>query len=594
MDVFQTKGVTPPATPLRFLWYMAKLDIWRVSAVTGCFYVAMIFEGLLPYVTKLFIDALSVASTVGFWSSIQWPLTVIGFQIGIPLILWRLGEWINIGSLTFLEREAVLSLLPHTLRHSHRYFSDALSGEIGQKITAVRDGVFELYEDIRWRMSERIAYIVIPTVLIVITSPLVGSILIGWFAVYIWVFVWRMRTHMGLLEAFYAAMSRSSGRIVDAFSGATTVKQFAAEAHETEDIGKQLTIQLRADILSWRHGFFTRLFQHVMLSGLILGLIIVSAYQYSQGVLTIGSIALLLQSIAMIWGNIWSVSGSIMGVFKNYAKTHDALKTLLVPNELIDNSNAQPLVLATPRVEFSHVGFAYIAERPVIQDFSLTINPGESVAFVGASGAGKTTLFALLLRYYDVTSGSIHLGGVDIRTITQESLRQHIAVIPQEGSLFHRSVRDNIAYGKPDATQEEIETAAKRAHAHDFIMQLSEGYNSIVGERGIKLSGGQRQRIAIARAILKNAPILLLDEATSALDSVSERHIQSALLDAMQGKTVIAVAHRLSTIMHMNRIVVLNHGKLEEMGTHEELLAKNGHYRKLWDIQVGGFLGDTE
>jgi ATP-binding cassette subfamily B protein len=251
-----------------------------------------------------------------------------------------------------------------------------------------------------------------------------------------------------------------------------------------------------------------------------------------------------------------------------------------------------PVQLGTVRgeVSFDDVGFRYQGNQSVISDFSLTIRSGEKVALVGSSGAGKSTITKLLLRLFDVTSGSVKIDGIDVRDMAQDDLRAHIAFVPQDPVLFHRTLMDNIRYGRRDATDEEVIEAARKAHCHEFIERLSKGYETYVGERGVKLSGGERQRIAVARAILKNAPILVLDEATSSLDSESEALIQDALNVLMEGKTVIAIAHRLSTIMHMDRILVIEGGRIADQGTHQELLSREGLYQKLWNIQAGGFL----
>jgi ATP-binding cassette subfamily B protein len=265
-----------------------------------------------------------------------------------------------------------------------------------------------------------------------------------------------------------------------------------------------------------------------------------------------------------------------------------------MPLDLTDATDAKDIHIIKGEIQFDHVSFTYKNTKTLFKDKSVTISPGQKVGLVGYSGGGKTTFVNLILRLYDVDNGCIQIDGQDIATVTQDSLRAHIGMIPQDSSLFHRSLMENIRYGRTDATDDEVIEAAKRAHAHEFIEQLPEGYASLVGERGIKLSGGQRQRIAIARAMLKNAPILILDEATSALDSVTEHVIQVAITDLMQGKTSLVIAHRLSTLLHMDRILVFDKGKIVEDGTHSELLAKAGLYKTLWDAQVGGFLGDGE
>jgi ABC-type multidrug transport system fused ATPase/permease subunit len=260
------------------------------------------------------------------------------------------------------------------------------------------------------------------------------------------------------------------------------------------------------------------------------------------------------------------------------------------PHEVQDARRAKPLAVSRGAIGFSDVKFSYNQTRTVLKDFNLNIEAGEHVALVGPSGSGKSTVVKLLFRFYDLDKGKILIDGQKISGVTQESLRDQVSLVPQDPSLFHRSLKENIRYGKLDATDEEVVEAAKKAHSHDFISSLSQGYDTLVGERGIKLSGGERQRVAIARAILKDAPILVLDEATSSLDSESEMLIQDALKTLMKGKTSIVIAHRLSTIMQMDRIIVMQDGRIIDQGTHQELLKRQGMYKKLWEIQAGGFI----
>jgi ABC-type multidrug transport system fused ATPase/permease subunit len=317
-----------------------------------------------------------------------------------------------------------------------------------------------------------------------------------------------------------------------------------------------------------------------------------SVQLWRQGILTVGDLVLIQTYLAVVFSKLWDIGRSFRNIFEGFADAREMVEILETPHEIQDRRGATELVVKRGAIAFEKVHFHFQKTRPVFTDFSLALRSREKVAVVGPSGAGKSTLMRLLFRFYDVTGGRITIDGQDIARVTLESLRRNVALVPQEPVLFHRSLMDNIRYGRRDATEKEVITAAKKAHCHEFISQLPQGYETFVGERGVKLSGGERQRVAIARAIVKNAPILVLDEATSSLDSESELLIQDALRELMRSKTAIAIAHRLSTIMQMDRIVVIEEGKMVASGTHTELLKSDGTYRKLWDIQAGGFLAE--
>jgi ATP-binding cassette subfamily B protein len=315
---------------------------------------------------------------------------------------------------------------------------------------------------------------------------------------------------------------------------------------------------------------------------------------YSKNLVTAGDFALIMglsmETAYMIWFTMSEVEEFNTAV----GKCKQSMTSLMVPLEIEDKPGAAVLQCKYGQIAFEDVKFHYKGTNALFQNMSIEIKGGQKVGLVGYSGGGKTTFVNLLLRLYDITDGAILIDGQNISDVTQDSLRASIAMIPQDPSLFHRSIMDNIRYGRIEASDEEVIEAAKKAHAHEFIAKLSLGYDSLVGERGVKLSGGQRQRIAIARAILKNAPILILDEATSQLDSVTENLIQDSLWELMENKTTLVIAHRLSTLLHMDRILVFDKGRIAQDGTHDELLAAGGLYKQLWDAQVGGFLGDEK
>ena len=393
-----------------------------------------------------------------------------------------------------------------------------------------------------------------------------------------------------------AAQTRQTGQLTDSITNILSVKSYAQENFERARYTKYQGETLAAGEASMcatiqRDVLFDSIF--LLIDVLMIGFIVIGAPVFS---LPVATVILIFQYSQTILVNLWDVSS----IFKNFTRVfgdaHEMTVILDTVDTVIDEKSAKKLIVGNGSIHFDHINFKHAdAKEDIFNDFDLKIKPGERVGLAGLSGSGKTTLTKLLLRFADVDAGAITIDDQNIRKVTQHSLRKNIAYVPQEASLFHRTIAENIAYAKPDATMEEIKHAAKLANAAEFIKKLPNGYETMVGERGIKLSGGQRQRIAIARAILKDAPILVLDEATSALDSESEALIQEALLRLMHGRTSIVVAHRLSTISSLDRIVVLDNGKIIEQGSHNELLKlKDGQYKKLWNRQSGAFIEESK
>ncbi len=387
--------------------------------------------------------------------------------------------------------------------------------------------------------------------------------------------------------------SNLSGQLVDVISNNSNVRIFAHKNFELTRTDTFLSSLLNA--FKKKEGFLVVLYsvQGAMIAIMMGFSTYFLVHFYSLGLVSIGDFALIL-GLSMELGHIiWYTMSRVDDFNQAYGKCKQSLMALMLPLEIEDKINAVSLKCHHGKITFDRVKFHYKDTEPLFQNKSIRIEAGQKVGLVGYSGSGKSTFVNLILRLYDITDGAILIDNQDIRDCTQDSLRENIAMIPQDPALFHRSLFDNIRYGKIEASDEAVISAAKKAHAHEFIIQLPKGYHSLVGERGIKLSGGQRQRIAIARAILKNAPILILDEATSQLDSITENLIQESLWELMQNKTTLVIAHRLSTLLHMDRVLVFDKGKIIEDGTHHTLLANNGLYKKLWNAQVGGFLGDS-
>ncbi|MEX0283816.1 MAG: ABC transporter ATP-binding protein [Paracoccaceae bacterium] len=483
----------------------------------------------------------------------------------------------------------------HVLRQSVGWFENDFAGRIANRIMqtppAAGEVVFQVFDAI----SFSLAYLIGAAILLATSDPRLLLPLVIWFGLYAILVNWTVRRVGPASQAASDARSTVTGRVVDSYTNIHSVKMFAHHDRELE-YSKDAIEKTRTTFIREMRLYTIMDIALVTLNGaLIVGVVGWAVYLWMQGTASVGVVAaataLTLRLNAMTGWIMWALTT----FFRQLGVVAEGMETIAQPIDLVDGPDSKPLALDRGQIELQDLSHHYGRDAGGLDRISLTVNPGEKIGLVGRSGAGKSTLVKLLLRFYDPESGRILIDGQDIGRVTQDSLRTHIGMVQQDSSLLHRSVRENIAYGRPDATEAEIIEAARQAEAHDFILDLTDptgraGYDAHVGERGVKLSGGQRQRIMLARVMLKDAPILLLDEATSALDSEVEASIQSTLYGMMQGKTVIAIAHRLSTIAQMDRILVMDQGRIVEAGSHEELLAKNGLYAGFWARQSGGFL----
>lgn len=423
--------------------------------------------------------------------------------------------------------------------------------------------------------------------------PIVAIAMSLWTIFFVWLNIKLTRRRLVLSRRAAEADSVLTAHLADAIGNVATIKAFGHEVDEAQIHNQKSNDRANKKYASWIASTRNDLVFGLMMGILQVSVLVLSIYAVMHGAVAIGTLLLVQVYITQLIGQLWSLSGISRSVEQAISDAAEMTEKFGEDIEVKDPKNAQPLHIKNGKIIFDNVSFTHDGgDDALFHHFNFQINPGEKIGLVGHSGSGKTTLTRLLLRFSDVDDGSITIDGQNIASVTQAELRQTIAYVPQEPLLFHRSLRENIAYGRPDASEEEIKDAAQKAFALEFIQALPHGFDTLVGERGVKLSGGQRQRIAIARAILKDAPILVLDEATSALDSESEKLIQAALWELMKGRTSIVIAHRLSTIQKMDRIVVLENGKITEEGTHGLLLKKPGTYARLWAHQSGGFLDE--
>ncbi|SHH60466.1 ABC transporter ATP-binding protein [Marivita hallyeonensis] len=488
----------------------------------------------------------------------------------------------------------------HVLNQSVGWFENDFAGRIANRIMqtppAAGEAVFQVFDAI----SFSIAYVIGALILLGQADPRLAIPLVGWLFLYGMLVAWTVKRVGPASQAASDARSEVTGRVVDSYTNIHSVKMFAHNTQEL-DYAKEAIEKTRTTFQYEMRLFTIMDVVLVTLNGLLIVAVVGWAfYLWMQGQASVGVVAaataLTLRLNAMTGWIMWALTS----FFRQLGVVSEGMETIAQPITLVDKPGAKPLQLQAGKIEIQSLTHHYGRDGGGLDKISLTIAPGEKVGLVGRSGAGKSTLVKLLLRFYDAESGRILIDGQDITDVTQDSLRLAIGMVQQDSSLLHRSVRENILYGRPDATEAEVIAATKQAQAHEFILDLQDpqgrrGYEAQVGERGVKLSGGQRQRVTLARVILKNAPILLLDEATSALDSEVEAAIQDTLYGMMEGKTVIAIAHRLSTIAHMDRILVMDQGKIVEDGTHDALLAQGGLYAGFWARQSGGFIAtETE
>lgn len=584
-----------PKSALAFIFYFARKQWLKFSIIIFSFIVWAISDAIFPYFLKRIVNTLQY-----YQGDRNGIYAAIGGTLLLLVIFWFAAEFfMRVQGITQIYtfpryraniREAVFN---YATSHSHEYFSSNFAGNLAKKLADLSTSCQSILEILCFNGVTAFTGTVIVLVMMWQTNPIFAAILALWICFHFCI-IFIFFQHGNKLSAIHSeAVSALSGKIVDVFSNMLNARLFARSRFEAEYLKKFQNDEIqKAKSATWvveKMRICLGFNGLAMMFGMIFGLL----YGWVHHWVTLGDFTQILMQSFWLLGWMWYISLQMTQFSRELGTVNNALSLINQAHDIVDQKNAPELVIRHGTIAFKDVCFAYNKNRDVFKHLSVEIPAGQKVGLVGFSGSGKTTFVNLILRFYDIQSGNIFIDNQDIAQVTQDSLRAQIAMIPQDPALFHRTLMENIRYGRLDATDEEVIAVSKLAHLHEFIEKLDGGYEALVGERGIKLSGGQRQRIAIARAMLKNAPIFLLDEATSALDSMTEKLIQESLKKLMENRTTIVIAHRLSTLADMDRILVFHQGKIIEEGTKNSLLEHNGHFAKLWAMQTDGFLPEN-
>lgn len=569
-----------------------RLGFWLIIAIAV---IWAINDAFFPYFLKLIVNAVQ-----NYQGAPEHIYSAVGGVLALLITFWVVTELalrvqgiVQIYTFPVFRANIRRTVFDYVKSHSHDYFANHFAGNIAKKLADLPSSCQNIMEIVCFNFVTAIAGSIIVLVMMWVIKPFFAVVLFLWLCLHLGLTFLFLRHGNYLWEEHSDSVSVLSGKIVDVFSNVSSMRIFARGQYEAnylqdyqhEEINKAKKAMWLIEINRFVLG----------LSGLFLifSMIFLLLYYWAHHYITIGDFTQIGMQMFWLLGWIWFVSFQLSIFARELGTVNSALNLVTKGHDILDAPQASKLKVSKGKIQFDKVTFGYQKKNPLFHDLNITIEAGQRVGLVGFSGSGKSTFVNLIMRFYDITSGRILIDDQDIARVTQDSLREQIAMIPQDPTLFHRSLMENIRYGRLTASDEEVMAAANLAHCQEFIDKLDFGFNAMVGERGIKLSGGQRQRIAIARAILKNAPILILDEATAALDTVTEKLIQESLHTVMQNRTTMVIAHRLSTLADMDRILVFHKGKIMEDGTHDELLQAGGQFAKLWEMQMNGFLPDA-
>ncbi len=577
---------------LKAFWRGIRPQKWKLFLMVFCIILVNVTTIITPLFYKWFFDVIMVGgNTPEVVQTLLQIILYVAMFHGAYWVFARIAELANNVYMPLTAANLKQQAYNHLLEHSYGFFTNNFMGSLVQRVNRFSRAFERLSDNLVWNLLPLLIRITSVLVVLFFINKWIDLVVLVWIAVFISFNILFSRWKLKYDIKAAALDSKATGYLADTLTNQNTVTLFNGILYEKKGYKNVTGEQASLQRFRWNLDAIINAVQSALSFGIELLLFYFAIKYWSAGLITVGVFVLLQVYAGNLIEQLWGFTRIVRDLHEAYADAKEMVEIMKLPHEIVDVPIAKALNVSAGEITFENLTFSFNETRKVLEDITVVIKPGEKVALIGPSGAGKTTFVRLLLRLYSPTSGNIFIDGQDIQKVTQGSLRQNIALVPQDPVLFHRTLADNIAYGKANASLEEIEKAATMAHCEEFIKNLPQGLQTFVGERGIKLSGGERQRVAIARAMLKNAPILILDEATSSLDSHSEMLIQDALNTLMQGKTTIVIAHRLSTIQKMDRIIVIDEGKILEEGSHADLLARSESlYKKLWTLQAGGFL----
>ena len=569
---------------ISFLWKHIKPYKWWYLLMIQAPIIGAFYPFIYNYSIKLFIDTIIADFT---YADVILPISIfLGANITLDVI-WRISQWAEYRGEPYVRRSILLHCYDYVQNHSYRFFQNNFSGSISSKIKGILDGYDKFWAELHHGLSGRILKAIVGIFALFTVNIMLGTFMLIWSSAY-FLIMYKLSKRLNKLS-FAETESRHAmiGQIADKISNIISIFSFSAKQRELASLDRHIKNDfMPKQIKMYKFDFMVQVVAAIIFFLMYVIILFMLIELKRRNLVTVGDFAFTFGLILMLQEDIWHSVINLQDFSRAMGDFNSSLSIIREPQK---NTNiAKEITMKKPSINFKDISFSYDKKTKVFDNLSINITSGEKIGLVGKSGAGKSTLINLLLKYFKTELGQVMIDGQDISTINSDAIRKNIAVIPQDTLLFHRTIKENISYGKEGAGDKEIISASKKAHIHEFIQTLKNGYDTYVGERGIKLSGGQRQRIAIARAILKDAPILILDEATSSLDSKTEKMIQESLnlLIEDKSKTVIAIAHRLSTLKHMDRIIVLDDGKIAEEGNHDELLKqKDSLYKKLWELQ---------